>query len=80
MQLRAWGEPEAAALLRRVDDDAILALQKRQQKLAGGPLVDSAEAAALALDAAAGERQRPRREAPSPRLFQYPELMAPFAR
>lgn len=78
LSLRAWGEPEAAAALRRLDDEAIAALQKRRAAVEDGPPVDSVEAAKLAIEAVTGTRRPPRRAKPEPRLAQYAELMAPF--
>lgn len=78
LQLRAWGEPAAAHALHAVGDDVIVHVQAAQQALAG-PLVDSPDAARLALEAALGEDRAPRRRAPSPRLFQYHARHEPFA-
>jgi hypothetical protein len=78
LSLRAWGEPEAAASLRRLDDAAMAALQKRQAAVKDAAPVDSVEAATLAIEAATGTRRPPRRAKPEPRLAQYAELMAPF--
>jgi hypothetical protein len=75
-QLRAWGEPEAAALLLRVTDDRIHAL-RAEQELLPGPVVDSVAYAQVVLREVVGDRP-PRRKAPSPRLFQYHVLHAPF--
>ena len=64
------GEVEAAHALRRAIDDDITrvhAMQANQSE----PLVDSVRAARLALTLALGVDRAPRRDAPSPRLYQY---------
>ncbi|MFZ5443154.1 MAG: hypothetical protein ACOZQL_24310 [Myxococcota bacterium] len=76
-QLRAWGEPEAAARLARVPDAALPRLRRAQERLGGPPLVDNVEAVRLVL-AAVGTTRAPRRRKPSPRLFQYFALHGPF--
>jgi hypothetical protein len=76
LQLRAWGEPEAAALLRRVDDERVRVLNTAQKER--GPLVDDIAGAEVLLEEL-GEQRPPRRQAPSPRLFQYYALHPPFA-
>lgn len=75
-QLRAWGEPDAAASLRRVEDAPIQELHDAQTKL-GEPITKSVEAARLAL-AAVGEKRQPKRSRPAPELFQYHVLHAPW--
>jgi hypothetical protein len=76
--LRAWGEPDAAAGLRRVDDARIVALGVARDALRN-KTVDSLDAASLVLHAATRERRRPRRSAPKPRFFQHTVLHEPFA-
>ncbi len=76
-QLRAWGEPGAAASLRRVEDGQIKELHDAQTAL-GEPITRSLEAARLAL-VCVGQRREPRQPRPSPELFQYHVLHAPFA-
>lgn len=76
LQLRAWGEPEAAALLRRLDDDRVTRL--RETQTLAGMTVDDPISAGMALRAATGEDRAPRRSTPSPRLFQYHVLHDPF--
>jgi hypothetical protein len=76
-QLRAWGEPKVAAALCRVGDAELLALERAQRRVPG-PLVDSAPAVRLVLEATTGEARRPRRRKPRPRLFQYHVLGEPF--
>jgi hypothetical protein len=76
-QLRAWGEPAAAAELRSVGDEDILRARAAQDAL-GEPIVDSVAAARLVLHLAAREDRLPARPAPSPRLFQYHVLHEPF--
>lgn len=78
LQLRAWGEPEAAAALARLDDAAVAALRDAQEAL-GTPLTTDRQAARLAL-AATGADRAPRRKAPSPVHFQYHARHATFAR
>ncbi len=70
LQLRAWGEPEAACLLRRIDDEAIASARAAIDALADST-VTSVSAARLALTLATGEDRLPRRTAPSPQFFQY---------
>lgn len=70
LQLRAWGEAEAACLLRRIDDDAIVRAGEAIDNLADGT-VSSVSAARLVLALATGEDRLPGRAAPSPRFFQY---------
>lgn len=77
-QLRAWGEPEAARLLRRAPDERIREVRRAQEQR--GFSVDDPGAAALAMEAATGEPSPPRREAPRPRYFQYFVLHEPFGR
>jgi hypothetical protein len=77
LQLRAWGEVDAAALLRRVSDERIQAVRTAQRQLPG-PTVDSAPQASVVLREATGELRAPRRETPEPRLFQYHVLHGPF--
>jgi hypothetical protein len=76
-QLRAWGEPKAAARLRSLPDLRIKALGEAQGALPG-PLVDGIAAARLVLEEL-GEARDPRRLAPSPRHFQYAAKHASFA-
>ncbi|BDG02497.1 hypothetical protein [Anaeromyxobacter oryzae] len=77
-QLRAWGEPEAAAALRRLPDADVHG-SYAAQKAVEEPLVDSAAAARVVLRCVLGEDRIPRRPAPRPRLFQYHALHEPFA-
>ena len=70
LQLRAWGEVEAAHALRRAIDDDITRVRAMQTSQAEN-MVDSVRAARLALTLALGVDRAPRRDAPSPRLFQY---------
>jgi hypothetical protein len=78
LQLRAWGEVDAAALLCRVSDERIQAIRSEQEKL-DGPAVDSAPRVNVLLRAVIGEVRAPRRSAPAPRFFQYHVLHGPFA-
>jgi hypothetical protein len=77
-QLRAWGEAAAAAALRRVPDDEVLALRAAQEGL-GEPIVDSLAAVRLALATTTGAARDPTRAAPRPRCFQYFAKHATFA-
>jgi hypothetical protein len=70
LQLRAWGEVEAAHALRLAGDDDIARVRAAQVS-ATETWVDSVRAARLALTLALGVDRPPRRDAPSPRLFQY---------
>lgn len=76
-ELRAWGEPEAAALLRRIADKPIVELYNalEDSSLHGG---DAKSARAL-LELVGANRRRLRRTRPTPRLFQYHVLNEPFA-
>lgn len=76
LQLRAWGEPKAAAALRTVSDEGILRARKEQEALEG-QLVDSVPAVRVLL-ALTGEDRNPIREKPAPRYFQYHVLHPPF--
>jgi hypothetical protein len=78
LQLRAWGEPAAAALLRRCDDRAIVSTRESVQALADSS-VTSSEAARLVLSLACGEDRAPRRSAPEPKFYQYYAGHASFA-
>lgn len=78
LQLRAWGEPEAAAFLRRCDDRAIVSTRESVQGLPDSS-VTSLDAARLVLSLACGEDRAPRRSAPEPRFYQYYAGHAPFA-
>jgi hypothetical protein len=73
LQLRAWGEPDAAGLLRRVDDAAIRALYSERTT------VDDRDYAARVLHAATGEKRRPARTKPTPRYYQYQVLHGPWS-
>lgn len=77
-QLRAWGEPDAAAALRRLDDEAVASIRAAQAACSDAPLVDGIAAARIALRLTTGEDRPPRRPAPRPRLFQYQALHDPF--
>jgi len=77
-QLRAWGEPAAAAELRRMPDADVLALRAGQEANRVG-LVDSVPAVTLLLAATTGVARDPARAAPSPRYFQYFAKHATFA-
>jgi hypothetical protein len=80
LQLRAWGEPEAAGALRRVGDAEILATYGAQRKLPDAHvLTKSVEAARCALRVAIGQDRAPKRAAPDPELFQYHVLHHPFS-
>jgi hypothetical protein len=76
-QLRAWGEAEAAGLLRRVPDARIRELRAAQENLPG-PFVDEVRYATTVLHEVTGETRPPRRKEPTPRLFQYFVLHEPF--
>jgi hypothetical protein len=76
-QLRAWGEPAAAAELRHISDEDLLRTHAEQKAL-GEPIVDSISAARLVVHVATGEDRPPARGAPSPRLFQYHVRHEPF--
>jgi hypothetical protein len=78
LQLRAWGEPAAAAALARLDDPAIRELRAAQAALAA-PVTESVDAVRLLLAAVDVDR-RPRRRAPAPRRFQYHARHRSFAR
>jgi hypothetical protein len=56
LQLRAWGEPVAASLLRRAGDGAIISTYAKVQALADSG-VTSADAARLVLSLATGEQR-----------------------
>lgn len=77
LQLRAWGEPTAAGLLRRVGDDQLEALYDdiRKQHI---DRVDDARGARAVLRVATGEDRPCRREGPEPLYYQYERLHAPF--
>lgn len=70
LQLRAWGEPDAARALRRAHDDDVTYAYAAQKALSE-PGVDSVAGARLALTLATGATRDPVRSAPEPRLFQY---------
>lgn len=76
LQLRAWGEPEAARRLRTLDDATLEQLHEAQEKL--DARVDSLPSVQLLLDAL-GERRAPARAAPEPRHWQYEVRHPPFA-
>lgn len=76
LQLRAWGEPEAAGELRRFEDARVRGLRVAQTALAGS--VDGPESAQVVLDAVLGEHRAPRREQPLPRFCQYHARHAPW--
>jgi hypothetical protein len=69
LQLRAWGELDAAAELRRFEDTPVLDLHQAQKALAAS--VDSLESVQVVMDAVLGERRAPRRARPLPRFCQY---------
>jgi hypothetical protein len=75
--LRAWGEADAAGLLRRATDEAIERLQSRRDSLPDRT-VDSVDAARLALELVTGEARDPARPRPEPRHFQYHVAHGPF--
>jgi hypothetical protein len=77
LQLRAWGEPAAAPLLRRMEDERVLALNEAQRAV--GMTVDDPVSARMALREVTGEDRALRRRKPKPRLFQYEVLHDPFA-
>lgn len=76
LQLRAWGEPAAAAKLRVVPDASIVATRKAQEGLKE-ILVDSPKATRVLLQLV-GEDRDPTQEKPMPRYFQYHVLHRPF--
>lgn len=81
-QLRAWGEPEAAAWLRRIPDPRIQELRAAQEAMRGpdtGPPVDDGRQVAIVLHEVTGDTRAPRRERPTPRFFQYHVLQEPWA-
>jgi hypothetical protein len=78
LQLRAWGEPAAAALLRRVGDDALLQHSAEQKQLSD-PTVHSRQAARLTLKLATGEARDPARSQQSPLFYQYYAAHGDFA-
>jgi len=69
LQLRAWGETEAAGLLRRTSDTAVTRTYSEMKGLPDSS-VDSQGAARLVLRLAIGEERTPRSSAPHPRFFQ----------
>ena len=77
LQMRAWGEPDIAALLRGVDDKPIIAHYKKWES--NELTVDDAEAALQIFDLLGMKRRKLSRTKPSPRLFQYHVLHEPFA-
>jgi hypothetical protein len=77
LQLRAWGEPTAAGLLRRIADDRIEALDDELRER-GLDRVDDARGARAVLRVATGEDRPCVRATPEPFYFQYEHLHAPF--
>jgi hypothetical protein len=77
LQLRAWGEAEAAARLRTIDDERLKELRGEQQRLTV-PVAELAHVR-IVLDAVGDGPRPPRRNAAHPRLFQYHVLHEPFA-
>lgn len=75
--LRARGEPEAAARLRGVADDAIRTLGRASER-PDQPLVDDDKIARLAVKVATGVDRAPRLARPKPRYFQYFTLHKPW--
>jgi len=75
--LRAWGESNAAALLRRATDESVERLHGQRDSLPDRT-VDSVDAARLALELATGEARDPARHRPEPRHFQYHVAHGPF--
>ncbi|HRG99929.1 MAG TPA: hypothetical protein PLR99_26975 [Polyangiaceae bacterium] len=75
--LRARGEPEAAARLRAVGDDAIRALGRASER-PEQPLVEDDKLARLAVKVATGEDRAPRLARPRPLYFQYFTLHKPW--
>ena len=75
--LRARGEPEAAARLRAVGDDAIRALGRASER-PEQPLVEDDKLARLAVKVATGEDRAPRLARPKPLYFQYFTLHKPW--
>lgn len=70
LMLRAWGEPELAARLRRSTDEDVERLWNEHQALPDHR-VDSVEAARLVVRSLTGEARSPARSQPSPLHFQY---------
>jgi hypothetical protein len=77
LKLRAWGEPVAAGLLRRVSDDRIEALWDKLRDQ-GIDRVDDARGARAVLHAATGEDRPCLRASPEPLYYQYKRLHGPF--
>lgn len=71
LQLRAWGEPVAAAELGRVDDTTIDNLDVERSS------VTDVDYAARVL-AVTGVKRRPERRTPKPRYYQYEVLHGPW--
>jgi hypothetical protein len=77
LQLRAWGEVEAAGALRRIPDARIKKLRHEQEQLTG-TIVDNVEYVMIVLREVRRDARAPRRKAPRPRLFQYHVLHDAF--
>jgi hypothetical protein len=77
LQMRAWGEPDVAAMLRQVEDKPIIEHYKAWE--ANELTVDDAEAALQVFDLLGMKRRKLSRPKPNPRLFQYHVLHEPFA-
>lgn len=73
LQLRAWGEPDAAGKLRTLEDATIDALSSERST------VDDADYAARVL-AATGTKRHPARRSPKPLFYQYEVLHGPWVR
>lgn len=78
LQLRAWGEEDQTPRLARLDDATVRSVVERMR--ASGLPVDHRSHIELLLAHLPGAPRTPRREAPTPRYFQYTARAAPWGR
>lgn len=78
LQLRAWGEADQTPGIARLDDATVRSIFERVR--ASGLPVDHPSHIALLLAHLPGAPRTPRREAPTPRYFQYTARAAPWGR